>query len=154
MGGDSMGYAWANTIATGTAITASAAIEIKTNLSAELTARTTSYAWQYVTSITSGAFIYANHVKEFRTAADLASASTLSCSSDNAVKDTTVDATADATANSGQNSSVDGGDDSSVDSGDDSSANASKDTTVDSGNNNAVYSSKDGTINTIKNNYH
>ncbi|MDD5240032.1 MAG: hypothetical protein PHH61_06255 [Candidatus Nanoarchaeia archaeon] len=118
-----MGYSWANTIATGTAITASAAIEIKTNLSAELTARTTSYAWQYVTSITSGAFIYANHVKEFRTAADLASASTLSCTSDNAVKDTTVDATADATANSSLNSSVDSGDNSSVDSGDDSSVN-------------------------------
>lgn len=107
-----MGYVWANTIATGTAITASAAIEIKTNLSAELTARSTSYAWQYVTAITSGAYVYANHVKEFRTAADLASASTLSCSSDNAVKDTTVDTTADATVYGVNNSSVDSGDDS------------------------------------------
>lgn len=133
-----MSYAWANTIATGTAITASAAIEIRTNISAELTARSTSYAWAYTTSITSGAYIFANHVKEFRTAADLASASTLTCSSDNAVKDTSVDAVADATANSGNNSSVDSGDNSAVDSGDDATVNSSNDSTYYSTRNNTV----------------
>lgn len=154
MGGDYMGYVWANAITTGDYITASAAIEIKTNLSAELTARSTSYSWQYVTSITSGAFVYANHVKEFRTAADLASASTLTCSSDNAVKDTSVDATADASANGGQNSSVDSGDNSAADTGNNSSVNSSKDTTVDSGYNGGANVSDDGTINTIRDNYH
>lgn len=133
-----MGYVWANTIATGTAITASAAIEIKTNLSAELTARSTSYAWQYVTAITSGAYVFANDVTEFRTAADLASASTLTCTSDNAVKDTTVDAVADATANSGQNSSADSGENSSVDSGDDATVYSSNDSTYNSAKNGTV----------------
>jgi hypothetical protein len=119
-----MSYVWANTITTGGTITASAAIEIRTNLSAELTSRSTSYAWAHVTAITSGAFVKANEIKEFRTAADLASAST-TCSVDNAAEDSTVNAAADSTADNPRNATYDFGNDVSYDS--------SEDLTADSG---------------------
>jgi len=125
-----MSYVWANTITTGGTITASAAIEIRTNLSAELTSRSTSYAWAHVTAITSGAFVKANEIKEFRTAADLASAST-TCSVDNAAEDSTVNAAADSTADSTKNNTVDVGQDSGYDSSEDSSADTGDDSSVD-----------------------
>jgi hypothetical protein len=133
-----MPYVWSNTIATGTAITASAAIEIRTNLSAELTARSTSYAWQYVTAITSGAYVYANDVKEFRTAADLASASTVTCSSENASKYTTVDATADATVNGSNNSGVNSSEYSSANNPVNSTINSTANSPVNSTQNSAA----------------
>jgi hypothetical protein len=125
-----MAYVWANTIATGTAITASAAIEIRTNLSAELTLRSTSYSWAHVTAISSGVDITANQIKEFRTAADLASAST-TCAADNASYDSTVNAAADSTADSTKNNTVDVGQDSGYDSSEDSSADTGDDSSVD-----------------------
>ncbi len=148
-----MGYTWVCHIATGDYPTASAALEIKGNLSAEVVARSTSFTWTQMASCTSGSFMFASQPNELRAAADLALDSTVACSSDNASKDTTVDATADATANSGQNSSVDSGDNSGADSGDNLSADSGDDAAAYSPDNYSYNAGDDVIEYTIKNNY-
>ncbi|MFA5208346.1 MAG: hypothetical protein WC428_06915 [Candidatus Paceibacterota bacterium] len=140
-----MAYVWANTIATGSVITASAVLEVKSNASAEVVARATSFTWTQMASCTSGSYIFAAQINEIRSACDLASASTLSCSSENSSEDTTVDTTANATANSSKNTTVDSGDDTSVNSGDDASYDLGDDISVDSGENATIY----GTANSV-----
>ena len=129
-----MAYSWTYTIATGTAILAAAYVEMQTNVSAELTARSTSYAWPTFNDATAGVatgnYIRANHTLELRAACDLASAST-TCSVDNASYDSTVNSSANDTADSTKNNTVDTNEQLSYDSSEDTSVDGTADSSYD-----------------------